>query len=172
MVKYPSQDVIIPPKLVLIGTSAGGAEALRLLLADLPPSINASIVVVRHLSPDGGQFQAEMMNRYLQMDCKVAEDGMTLQKGCVYLAPADRHLLVRGNKLVLTRGPKENRWRPSIDGLFRSAAVAARGRRSVCFSPATSAMVAMACGPSSCAAVRLLCRIRRTRLIQTCRRTL
>jgi two-component system chemotaxis response regulator CheB len=65
-----------------------------------------------------------MLNTAGPLVAKIPEDGEEIAHGMVYVAPADRHLLVKPGSVRITRGPRENRWRPAIDPLFRSAAVA------------------------------------------------
>jgi two-component system chemotaxis response regulator CheB len=109
---------------ICIGASAGGMNALSELLPGISPEINAAFFIVVHL---GRASMAEVLisrlQKQTQMVCKVAEHDEPVKKGTVYLAPADVHLLVADGKIVIGHGPEENRFRPSIDVLFRSVAV-------------------------------------------------
>jgi two-component system chemotaxis response regulator CheB len=111
--------------IVVIGASAGGIKAVNELVSNLPAGLKVAIFVVIHMSK---QSQAEVIVQQLQKltryTCKVAENDETIKAGYLYLAPADNHMLVKPNKVLLVHGPHENRWRPSIDVLFRSAAAA------------------------------------------------
>jgi two-component system chemotaxis response regulator CheB len=111
--------------LIAAGASAGGMKAIRQLLESLPRDIDAAICVVIHLSRhvDASHFTAALQ-KSTYMPCQVAVDNTMIQKGHLYLAPSNHHLIIRQNMLLLGRGPGESRWRPSIDVAFRSAAVA------------------------------------------------
>jgi two-component system chemotaxis response regulator CheB len=117
-------------QVVVVGTSAGGLEALVSLIRQLPADFPAPILVVMHLSADvNGDFILDALRKDGQLLCKHAEDQEMLRPGQVYLAPSDYHLVIgeKGNILV-TKGAQENRSRPGIDPLFRSAAVAFKNR--------------------------------------------
>lgn len=107
--------------IVVVGASAGGVCALERLLA-LPDDFAASVFVVMHLKPDGRSHLVEILQRSSPLPVVRAEDGDGIRPGHVYVAQADHHLLVDERTLRVTRGPKENRNRPAIDALFRSAA--------------------------------------------------
>ncbi|MCP2042327.1 chemotaxis protein CheB [Pontibacter sp. HSC-36F09] len=111
------------PRIIVIGTSAGGMQALTMLLSRLPEDLPASILIVQHLSPDSSAtFLVDRLNRYTELVCKVAEHELEFEPGTVYFSPPDKHLLVKGNKMLVVKGPRENQFRPAIDPLFRSAA--------------------------------------------------
>lgn len=113
---------------VVIGTSAGGVEALKRLLAVFPADFPASIFVTIHLAANAERVLAEILDRSTPLSVHFAEHGQQPRLGCVYLAPPDRHLVLADDHLALIRGPLENRARPAIDPLFRSAAVRRRSR--------------------------------------------
>lgn len=110
--------------IVVIGASAGGIEALRTLLGELPPDLPASIFVVVHLSPQSPGVLPEILSRAGPLPAHLALDNAPFEHGHVYTAPPDRHLLLENEHMRLTTGPKENRARPAVDPLFRSAAYA------------------------------------------------
>ncbi|MVN89396.1 chemotaxis protein CheB [Deinococcus sp. HMF7620] len=110
------------PPLVVIGGSAGALGSLLDLAAGLPDDFPAALLVVVHIPPDQPSVLPELLNRAGPLPAKAAEDGERLRAGHIYVAPPDHHLLVRPATLQLSRGPRENRSRPSIDVLFRSAA--------------------------------------------------
>lgn len=110
-------------RIIVVGTSAGGMQALIRLLAKLPEDLPAAILVVQHLSVDSSApFLVNRISRHTPLTCKVAEHNTKLEAGVIYLAPADRHLLLSDKKMLVMRGPRENQFRPAIDPLFRSAA--------------------------------------------------
>jgi len=109
--------------LIVIGTSAGGLEALITLLTPLKKDLPAAILIVQHVSPTSLiEVLVSTLQKHTSLHCKSGEDGDLLQDGCVYLAPTDQHMLVVDGHIWLTKGPRENGFRPAIDTLFRSAA--------------------------------------------------
>lgn len=115
-------------KIVVIGTSAGGLDALLELTNQLKADFPAPILVVRHISRDtSGKIIIDRLGKNSKLNCLEAKNGSKLLPGHMYLAPPDHHLMIGGNqKILLTKGAQENRSRPSIDPLFRSAAVVFR----------------------------------------------
>jgi two-component system chemotaxis response regulator CheB len=116
----------IPRKLkavVTIGASAGGVQALMTLLQQLPDTLEAAVFVVLHIPAHTPSQLPAVLQRATRMPVAFGKDGEEIRAGRVYLAQADRHLMIDGNKIRVTRGPKESRARPSIDVLFRSAAI-------------------------------------------------
>lgn len=112
------------PFTVVIGASAGGLHALQKVVAQLPEDLNASVLVVLHTHPSSPGLLARALGSCGDIPVSYATEGEPILKGRVYLAPADRHLLVEeGDRMGVFRGPKENRHRPAVDPLFRSAAV-------------------------------------------------
>lgn len=109
-------------KCVVIGASAGGVEALSDLVASLPPGLPAAIFVVLHVSPYGVSSLPAILSRAGPNPAIHPRDGAPIEPGVIYVAPPDHHLLVDRNCIAVKKGPKENRFRPSIDALFRSAA--------------------------------------------------
>lgn len=110
--------------LIVVGASAGGFEALKSLAMGLPSDWEASLLVVWHMSPDIHGILPQALNRVGKLSATPARDHEPLQPGRIYVAPPDHHLLVEPGKVRVTRGPKENRFRPAVDPLFRSAAYA------------------------------------------------
>ena len=108
--------------IVVVGASAGGVSALDRLVSTLPEDFAASVLVVMHLKPDGRSHLVEILQRNTRMPIIRPDDGDPIRPGHVYVAQADHHLLVDDHTVRITRGPKENRNRPAIDALFRSAA--------------------------------------------------
>jgi two-component system chemotaxis response regulator CheB len=116
--------------LIVIGASMGGIEAYKRLLGTLTPDIDASILVVQHLSPESPGIFPSILQRASAWPVSAARDGEELQRGRVYAGVPDRHLMVEGNHIRLSRGPRECRSRPAVDVLFRSAAYH-YGRRAI-----------------------------------------
>ncbi|WP_426061720.1 chemotaxis protein CheB [Hymenobacter sp. B1770] len=116
-----------PSHLIVIGTSAGGMPALVQLVAQLPASLSAAVLVVQHFAPDSdGEHLVRRLARHTELDCRLAMSGDPIEAGTLYLAPPDRHLLVKDRQkpyTFVTKGPRENNYRPAVDALFRSAAV-------------------------------------------------
>jgi two-component system chemotaxis response regulator CheB len=112
-------------RIVVIGTSAGGVDALLNIVRQLPPDFPAPICIVLHIPADSPSLLAQILSRAGPLPAKEAEDGELYRGGTIYVAPPDKHLLVARNGTLRTvRGPRENRHRPAIDPLFRSAAAA------------------------------------------------
>jgi two-component system chemotaxis response regulator CheB len=107
---------------VVIGGSAGGIEALRSLIGPLPASLPAALFVVLHTHPSGPGYLPEILDRSGVLPAAHALDGEPIRQGRIYVAPPDHHVVIERDHMRLTRGPKENRSRPSVDPLFRSAA--------------------------------------------------
>jgi two-component system, chemotaxis family, protein-glutamate methylesterase/glutaminase len=108
---------------VVVGASAGGVESLREVVAGIPGDFQAPICVVLHIPPFVESSLPHILDRAGPLSAVSAMNGATIKPGSIYVAPADHHLLVDPKgKLAVTKGPKENRFRPSIDALFRSAA--------------------------------------------------
>ena len=107
--------------LVVIGASAGGLPALYAILGSLPPTLPAAVVVVVHTRSTGGVLP-QVLGRRSALPVDGAADGAGLEPGRVYVAPADRHVLIGRRGLRVVRGPRENGFRPAVDPLFRTAA--------------------------------------------------
>lgn len=108
--------------IVVVGASAGGVDALRTLVAGLSPEFPLPVCVVVHVSPDSPGLLGEILDRSGPLRAKNACEFQRLRPRCIYVAPPDHHLMVEPGVVRLTRGPRENRFRPAIDPLFRSAA--------------------------------------------------
>jgi two-component system, chemotaxis family, protein-glutamate methylesterase/glutaminase len=109
-------------RVVGIGASAGGVDALTRLFGRVKDSLPAAVLVVLHVPATGRSLLAPILDRRTALDVRVAEDGEALAPGRVYVAPADRHLVVADGRVRLERGPKENAVRPAVDPMLRSLA--------------------------------------------------
>jgi len=107
--------------IVVIGASAGGLEALRALVGALDPDFAAPICVVLHTSPQSPGLLDGILTRSGKLEATNAINGERLQPGHIYVAPPDFHLVIEPGIVRVTKGPRENRFRPAIDPLFRSA---------------------------------------------------
>jgi two-component system chemotaxis response regulator CheB len=108
--------------IVVIGTSAGGLKALTAVLSELPRDLRAAIFVVQHLAADTKSYLPKLLGDITELPVRSPADGEAFLAGHVYAAAPDHHLLLTGDRVRVSRGPQENRFRPSIDALFRSAA--------------------------------------------------
>ena len=120
-----------PSWLVAIGTSAGGLDALARLLPQLAPDFPGSIFIAQHMPADvSGEATLRALRKVATLECSHAHDGEPFKPGRVYLAPTDQHMMVKKTTIMVTKGARENGWRPAIDPLFRSVAVA-HGNRAI-----------------------------------------
>jgi two-component system chemotaxis response regulator CheB len=111
--------------IIAIGASAGGLKVITEILSGLPAELDAAIFVTVHISKNSmADIIRQMFQKRSNLQCVIPQDGDKIKKGHVYIAPPDRHLFIEKGKILVTHGPHENRWRPSIDVLFRSAAAA------------------------------------------------
>jgi two-component system, chemotaxis family, protein-glutamate methylesterase/glutaminase len=108
--------------IVVIGASAGGVEALLRLCSMLKPDLNASVFIVLHTSPQAPGLLPGILSRRSALPVLYPEDGQAFAPNTIYIAPPNRHLVLRPEGIQVSSGPKVNLFRPSIDTLFRSAA--------------------------------------------------
>jgi two-component system, chemotaxis family, protein-glutamate methylesterase/glutaminase len=122
----------LPAKLLAIGSSTGGPQALFTLVQALGRAPNVPVVLTQHMPATFTPILAQHIARLGICPCAEAVDGETLAPGRLYVAPGDRHLLVesaRGSvRAHLSTDPPENFCRPSVDPMLRSAAAACDGR--------------------------------------------
>ena len=111
--------------MVVIGASSGGIDALKALVAPLPEDLDATLLIVLHTPPQSPNNLDRILARAGPLPAGNARDWERLEPGRIYIAPSDHHLTVdRTGHARVTRGPRENRFRPAVDVLFRSAALA------------------------------------------------
>lgn len=108
---------------VVIGSSAGGVHALKVLLASLPDHFPLPIAMVQHLAPQSGNTLADLLDSQCRIRVREAQEGEAMRPGHAHLAPANYHLLIENDATFsLSTEPPVCCARPSIDVLFESAA--------------------------------------------------
>src|SRR4051812_40690922 len=110
--------------IIVIGASAGGVAALQKLVEGLPGNFPAAVFVVMHVWSGGETSMPAILSRAGTLPAVEARDGAPIEHGRVYVAPSDCHLFLERDRVAVLRGPRENRFRPAINPLFRSAATA------------------------------------------------
>ncbi len=118
-----SSTVGLGHHIIVIGGSAGGAHALREIIRDLPNNLAASVFIVLHSHERAPRFYPQFLADASSLDVSYPTHLQRFEAGRVYIAPPNQHLLLRQGQMLLSSGPFENRSRPAIDPLFRSAAV-------------------------------------------------
>lgn len=112
-------------KIIAIGASTGGTEAIRQVLVPLPPT-SPALLITQHMPPGFTRSFAERLDKLCQISVKEAEDGERVMPGHAYIAPGDIHMeLARSGAnyhIKLNDAPPMNRHRPSVDVLFHSVA--------------------------------------------------
>lgn len=110
-------------ELIVVGASWGGLEAVGRLLATLPDELDVPLVIVQHRGADGRRTGlAELLQETTRRPVRDATDKEPLERGVVYLAPPDYHLLAEPGHFALSTDERVNYARPSVDVLFQSAA--------------------------------------------------
>ena len=112
----PRKDIVV------IGASAGGIEVVKQVLSVLPAGFPAAVFIVIHMAPDSPGVLPRIFDESGELPAAQAVDRDRIRPGQVFVAPPDQHLLIEHGRMQLSRGPRENRFRPAIDPLFRSAA--------------------------------------------------
>ena len=118
---------LTPPRVLLIGASTGGPQALTGLAAQLTPVIErAPLLITQHMPPTFTTILAEHLSRAANCAAREAEDGQVIAPGRIYLAPGGRHMTIarqdRRAVIALNDGPLINFCRPAVDPMFSSAA--------------------------------------------------
>lgn len=117
-----------PKFIVVVGTSAGGYSALTEFISQLGEEMDAAFFIVMHLSDRGiGGYLVNQMQKFTPLFCTEVTQSTLIERGVIYFAHPGKHLIIKENEVIIGHGPEENRWRPSIDVLFRSGAVAYDG---------------------------------------------
>ena len=141
-----------PPRIIAIGSSTGGPQALLTLLAALPASVDCPIVITQHMPATFTTVLAQHIARASGRPSAEASDGMEIKPGAICLAPGDFHMQVvreQGRLLArLSQTPPENFCRPSVDPLFRSVALH--------YGAESCAVVLTGMGSDGCAGARVM----------------
>ena len=115
--------------IIVVGASAGGVETLCQLVSSLPPDLAAAVFIVLHIPVHGKSMLPTILNRAIakqhgelsSLQARHPTDGELIQPGQIYVAPSDKHLLIKDRCIHLSRSARENSHRPAIDPLFRTA---------------------------------------------------
>jgi two-component system chemotaxis response regulator CheB len=111
--------------IIVVGASAGGFTAVTDLLSKLPDNLPMAMFVVMHLGKSSSPaIIRQHFEKFTNYTCRIPEDNEKIELGNIYIGPPDVHLFVKKDRIRLIHGAHENRYRPSIDVLFRSAAAA------------------------------------------------
>ena len=113
---------VIQREILAVGASAGGVEALAELVSGLPRELPAPVLVVVHVLPTGRSMLPAILERAGPLPASSGRHGEKLERGHIYVAPPDHHMLVAKGRIQLSHGPRENGHRPAIDPMFRSVA--------------------------------------------------
>lgn len=116
--------------IIVIGASAGGVEALTTLIHELPADFAGAIFIVLHIPAESPSLLPDILSRAGPLPASQPANGTPIKYGHIYVAPPDYHMLLEQENIHLVHGPRENRHRPAIDPLFRSAAIA-YGQRTI-----------------------------------------
>lgn len=111
-----------PVSIVAIGASTGGPAALVKVLRELPEDFSLPIVIVIHIGEPFGKSFADWLDSQTVHQVRVGEEGQLLNKPGVFVAPANRHMIVRDRRIHIIDGPERHSCRPSVDILFESVA--------------------------------------------------
>lgn len=117
---------LLPPQILVIGSSTGGPQALVTVVTAIAPQLSVPVLITQHMPPTFTSILAESLSRTSSLKCVEGANGMMLEKGCVYVAPGDYHMTIKGKggPIELNQNPPENFCRPAVDPLFRSVAAA------------------------------------------------
>ena len=116
--------------IIVVGASAGGVETLCQLVSSLPQDLTAAVFIVLHIPVHGKSMLPTILNRAIAkqhgelslLQARHPTDGEVISPGRIYVAPSDKHLLIKDRCIHLARSARENSHRPAIDPLFRTAA--------------------------------------------------
>ncbi len=124
--KKRERAAVPPNRIIAIGISTGGPNALQYMLSQIPPEFPASFVVIQHMPEGFTEMFARRLDECCALDVQEAKSGDLLVAGRVLICPGNRHMMVRrmprGEMAILSDGPPINGHRPSVDVLFHSVA--------------------------------------------------
>jgi two-component system chemotaxis response regulator CheB len=113
-----------PGNIIVIAASAGGVQALRRLVSQLPADLGASVFVVVHIGPNRPSLLPHILSQAGPLPAYHPVHGQAIEQGRIYVAPPDFHMRLHPGIIHLDRGPKVRHTRPAADPLFQSAAEA------------------------------------------------
>ncbi|MFV5685036.1 chemotaxis protein CheB [Flavobacterium sp. GB2R13] len=114
---------------IVIGVSSGGMNALKIIFSSLPVDFNTPIIIVQHLGAHSDSQWIKLLNKKSLLDLKEADEKEKIEKGKIYIAPPNYHLLIEKDKTFsFTIDERVSFARPSIDVLFESAAEAYKNK--------------------------------------------
>jgi len=108
--------------IIVIGSSAGGVPALKELVKVFSKDLAASIFIVQHIAGDRISYLPDILSHSGALPARHPKDGEKIEKGVIYIAPPDHHLIIDNEHVLIKKGPKENNFRPAVDVTIRSAA--------------------------------------------------
>ena len=108
--------------IIVVGASAGGIQAIQELVRGLPRDLPAAMFIVVHTSPQSGGLLPQIVDRASVLAAERAANNRPFERGRIYIAEPDHHLLIKRGRMCVVRGPRENGFRPAVDPLFRTAA--------------------------------------------------
>lgn len=124
--KKRPRTALPPNRIIAIGISTGGPNALQYMLSQIPPDFPASFVVIQHMPEGFTEMFARRLDECCGLEVREAKSGDLLIAGRVLICPGNRHMMVRrmprGEMVILSDGPPINGHRPSVDVLFHSVA--------------------------------------------------
>jgi two-component system chemotaxis response regulator CheB len=117
---------LIPPQIVAIGASTGGPQALVQVIQAIAANLSVPVLITQHMPATFTAILAESLSRSSGLKCVEGATGMKLEPGCVYIAPGDYHMIIKGKggPIELNQNPPENFCRPAVDPMFRSVSAA------------------------------------------------
>jgi two-component system chemotaxis response regulator CheB len=119
---------MITRDIIVVGASAGGVAALKAFVKQIPKDFKGYIFIVLHIPAYTKSELPWILSQAGPLEAVHPKDGEAIQSGKIYIAPNDFHLILEEGRVLVKRGPKENRFRPCIDALFRSAAYVYKSR--------------------------------------------
>jgi two-component system chemotaxis response regulator CheB len=109
-------------EIVAVGASLGGLQAMQSLLRGIPASFEVAVLIAQHRRADPASMLVELLQKHCALPVSEPEDKTPIERGHVYVAPSDYHLLVEDKHVALSVDPPVCYARPSIDVLFESVA--------------------------------------------------